>query len=655
MAYTLNLTNGETLVPGGLSDGKIDTDNSSLVLVGRDYAGYGQFINENFIKLLENFAFNSGPPNPLSGQLWWDTTNNILRVWSGTTWKISTGATAAPFVSPPGDLSTLGGDLWFDKTNGQLKVWNGDNAWVLVGPPAPLEVAGAGLFPVLMADSSSITATRAVIQIQFAGQPYAIISKDTFNSNLSGFPLIRAGINFKTDNSPLWGIGTQNVQATPNSLVERDATGGVVAVQLTATTVVAGAITASSIIGPLQGDVSGNVTAVNINATTVTASAVASTGGISATSGFSGTILTTSQPNITTLGNVNNLLTNGNTSLTGYATYNGSPIATIGGSASFSSINYTPIGNIGASTGIFTTLAATTSNIGLTSNVVTLYAGTILANTIQANIIGNTGATLIGNLGTGTQPNLTTALALTGVGLISSGTWRGTAIQPAFGGTGINNGTNTLTYAGNYTLNQSVAAGASPTFVGTNFSLIPNSALTYSNITINGSEVSLGGSLNTAATVANLTAGTGITVSSATGAVTISANSSASVQYTSLGVGTAASGNVGEIRATNNITAYYSDDRLKTRLGKIENALDKVDQLTGFYYEANQTAQDLGYTVKREVGVSAQDVQKVLPEIVVPAPIDDKYLTIYYEKLVPLLIEAIKELRLEMNDIKGKL
>ena len=223
MAYTLNLTNGETLVPGGLSDGKIDTDNSSLVLVGRDYAGYGQFINENFIKLLENFAFSSGPPNPLSGQLWWDTTNNILRVWSGTTWKISTGATAAPFVSPPGDLSTLGGDLWFDKTNGQLKVWNGDNAWVLVGPPAPLEVAGAGLFPVLMADSSSITASRAVIQIQFAGQPYAIISKDTFNSNLSGFPLIRAGINFKTDNSPLWGIGTQNVQATPNSLVERDA------------------------------------------------------------------------------------------------------------------------------------------------------------------------------------------------------------------------------------------------------------------------------------------------------------------------------------------------------------------------------------------------------------------------------------------------
>jgi hypothetical protein len=111
-----------------------------------------------------------------------------------------------------------------------------------------------------------------------------------------------------------------------------------------------------------------------------------------------------------------------------------------------------------------------------------------------------------------------------------------------------------------------------------------------------------------------------------------------------LGVGTAASGTTGEIRATNNITAYYSDDRLKNNLGNIKDALDKLKTLSGFYYEANQTAQDLGYDVVREVGVSAQQVQAILPEIVVPAPIDDKYLTVRYEKLIPLLIEAIKEL-----------
>ena len=111
---------------------------------------------------------------------------------------------------------------------------------------------------------------------------------------------------------------------------------------------------------------------------------------------------------------------------------------------------------------------------------------------------------------------------------------------------------------------------------------------------------------------------------------------------------------VGAITSTDNITAYYSDDRLKTKLGTIENALDKVDSLEGFYYEANETAQALGYKVKREVGVSAQQVEKVLPEIVAPAPIDNKYLTIDYERLVPLLIEAIKELRAEVNELKGR-
>lgn len=121
----------------------------------------------------------------------------------------------------------------------------------------------------------------------------------------------------------------------------------------------------------------------------------------------------------------------------------------------------------------------------------------------------------------------------------------------------------------------------------------------------------------------------------------------------SLGVGVDASGRPGEILATGNITGYFSDDRLKDKLGMIENALDKVDALSGFYYQANQTAQDFGYGVYREVGVSAQEVQAVLPEAVAPAPIDPEYLTVRYERIVPLLIEAIKELRIEINDLKS--
>lgn len=128
----------------------------------------------------------------------------------------------------------------------------------------------------------------------------------------------------------------------------------------------------------------------------------------------------------------------------------------------------------------------------------------------------------------------------------------------------------------------------------------------------------------------------------------------ASVQFGSLGVGTTASGTSGEIRATNNITAFFSDDRLKTRLGNIENALEMLATLNGFYYEPNETAQSLGYKVKREVGLSAQEVQKILPEIVVPAPISDEYLTIHYDKIIPLLVESIKQLKKEVDELKNK-
>ncbi len=150
-----------------------------------------------------------------------------------------------------------------------------------------------------------------------------------------------------------------------------------------------------------------------------------------------------------------------------------------------------------------------------------------------------------------------------------------------------------------------------------------------------------------------------VTVTNGSGSITLSTpqsiNTTASVQFGSFGVGTAASGTTGEIRATNNVTAYYSDDRLKTRLGKIENALDKLCSLEGFYYEANETAQALGYEVKREVGISAQQVQAVMPEIVAPARFEPKYMTVRYDRALPLVVEAIKELRAQLEEVKQAL
>jgi cytoskeletal protein CcmA (bactofilin family) len=102
------------------------------------------------------------------------------------------------------------------------------------------------------------------------------------------------------------------------------------------------------------------------------------------------------------------------------------------------------------------------------------------------------------------------------------------------------------------------------------------------------------------------------------------------------------------------ITAFASDERLKENIQPLENALDKVLALNGFTYNFNETGQSLGFDGSiRYVGVSAQQVQAVLPEAVKPAPADSKYITVQYEKLVPLLIEAIKELKAEINELKG--
>jgi hypothetical protein len=106
---------------------------------------------------------------------------------------------------------------------------------------------------------------------------------------------------------------------------------------------------------------------------------------------------------------------------------------------------------------------------------------------------------------------------------------------------------------------------------------------------------------------------------------------------------------------TGDITAFASDDRLKENVTKIENALDKVISLDGFIYNFNEVGGSLGFdTETKHVGVSAQQVQKVLPEAVAAAPANEEYLTVKYEKLVPLLIEAIKELKQEIEELKRK-
>jgi hypothetical protein len=196
---------------------------------------------------------------------------------------------------------------------------------------------------------------------------------------------------------------------------------------------------------------------------------------------------------------------------------------------------------------------------------------------------------------------------------------------------------------------------------------------TAASITVDAQGRITAASSGTAGGVTSIVAGTGISISGATGAVTITnsitnnnqltngaayitAVPNSSTQVSSLGVGTPASGTTGEIRATNAITSFYSDDRLKTRTGNIQNALEKVLSLDGFHYHANETAVALGYDASEQhVGLSAQQVQAILPEVIAPAPIDPQYMTMHYERLVPLLVEAIKEQQKQIEELKAKL
>jgi hypothetical protein len=106
------------------------------------------------------------------------------------------------------------------------------------------------------------------------------------------------------------------------------------------------------------------------------------------------------------------------------------------------------------------------------------------------------------------------------------------------------------------------------------------------------------------------------------------------------------------IRVAGDVVAYYSDERLKDRKGNIENALEKILSLDGFYYEANELAQSLGYEKKLEVGLSAQQVEAILPEIIKAAPVSKEYKTLNYGRLMPLVVEAFKEQQKEIEELK---
>jgi len=218
MAYTINLTDGTIFAV--IADGTINTG-SSVSLPGKNYAGYGEFLNENFIQMLENFsssATGSGLPTnaklgaPLEGQLWWDSTNLTLKVYNGTLWKTA-GSTTTSATAP---TSPNVGDLWWDTANTQLKAWNGAS-WTVVGPSS---VAGTGVQAATIIDSGSTP--HSVITFTISNNVIAILSQDaafTPGSAItgwgsSGLQQIKPGLNLSTSASYLFqGLSTTSQYA----------------------------------------------------------------------------------------------------------------------------------------------------------------------------------------------------------------------------------------------------------------------------------------------------------------------------------------------------------------------------------------------------------------------------------------------------------
>jgi hypothetical protein len=201
MAYTINLTDGSIFAT--VADGTINTS-SSMVLVGKNYAGYGEFLDENFIHLLENGA-NSVPPGaPLIGQLWWDKATNTMKVYNGTTFKTISAATASP--SQPS--SNVVGDLWFDTTNQQLKVWNG-STFILIGPASTAGQGTSGAIVNTIVDNASVP--HVVIEFYVQNTLIAIMSRDaTFTPQVAvaGFATIGPGLQFSSTVANLLFRGT---------------------------------------------------------------------------------------------------------------------------------------------------------------------------------------------------------------------------------------------------------------------------------------------------------------------------------------------------------------------------------------------------------------------------------------------------------------
>jgi hypothetical protein len=437
MAYTINLTDGTIFAT--IADGTVNTA-SSMTLVGKNYAGYGEFLDENFIHLLENGSDTTAPSAPLTGQLWWDKTNNLLKVYNGTTFKTISAATA----SGTQPTSNVTGDLWYDTTNQQVKVWTG-SSFIVVGPAFTSTEGTAGAIPETVNDNTATP--HFVTGLYVAGTRVALVSKD---SNFTAaaptstlFPTVYKGITVSNSADTVLagnvrntgnvvitsgGATTAIIQPTGTLITGfHSVTGNVIGGNITTAglvTATGNIVTGANVVASGFATVAGNVIGGNINSGGLasitgnviggninTAGLVSATGNMVATGNVAGgnIIATTrvSGASLSVSGNVDsgNLRSAGLISVAGNITSaanvagqffigNGSQLTGLSLGVSVTKfVNGTTEGNIGATNGNIN------FNVGGVSNVVVIDTSTVYANVVSVASIAKTGTNAVGNIG----------------------------------------------------------------------------------------------------------------------------------------------------------------------------------------------------------------------------------------------------------------
>lgn len=190
MAYQIDRYNNTLLTV--VEDGTID-QTTDLKFIGKNYAGYGEIQNENFLYLLENFAGANQPARPLSGQIWFDSANSKLKFYDGTKFRTTGGSEIA--TAEPTGLAV--GDFWWDNANDQLYVYNG-TSFILIGP----QNAGEGVTQMQSLEVLDTTgATRGVIAATIEDEVVFVVSPNEFDlgtsTPITGFNRIKKGLTLK--------------------------------------------------------------------------------------------------------------------------------------------------------------------------------------------------------------------------------------------------------------------------------------------------------------------------------------------------------------------------------------------------------------------------------------------------------------------------